>query len=93
MVECLEYGRALCLQGCAYPLHWSDRERKRERGRKWGERVCEKVGTERFLKGMMGVLAPFIYLVLQEYNFVALKWSSLHENVAPQDKGNSSNVS
>ncbi len=36
---------------------------------KWGERVCEKVGRERFLKGMTGVLAPFIYLVLQEHNF------------------------
>ncbi len=35
--ERLECGHALCLQGCAHPLHWSERERwkeiKRERER------------------------------------------------------------
>jgi hypothetical protein len=35
-------GRALCLQGCAHPLHQSERERERERERKDGERESER---------------------------------------------------
>ncbi len=31
--ERLECGCALCLQGCAHPLHWSERERERNRER------------------------------------------------------------
>ncbi len=74
--ECFECGRALCFQGCAHPLHQSetekererDRERKRERERKSErERKRERERkSEReylFLKGMMGALAPFSYLV------------------------------
>ncbi len=59
-----------CWQGCAHPLHQSDRERDKERDRK---RVIEwekEGGRERcriwlflFLKGMAGALAPFSYLV------------------------------
>jgi hypothetical protein len=65
--ERLECGRALCLQGYTHPLHWSERERerereiKKERGR---EREIKREGEYLFLKGMMGALAPFSYLVL-----------------------------
>ncbi len=39
----LECGRDLCLQGCPYPLHWSEREIKRERERvREGERERER---------------------------------------------------
>ncbi len=40
----------------AHPLHWSERERGRERCRIW---------LFLFLKGMTGALAPFSYLVFQ----------------------------
>ncbi len=60
------------LQGCAHPLHWSEREREREREREKEERGeggrdvkyvhnCHFL----FLKGMTGALAPFSYLVLE----------------------------
>jgi len=49
--ECLECGHALCLQGCAHPLHRSERER---------EMVIEFISlllTMAALKGMTGALA------------------------------------
>ncbi len=66
---------ALCLQGCAHPLHQSERERvgerervrKRERERK-SEKEGEKVRV--FLKGMTGALAPFSYLESDKELFV-----------------------
>jgi len=47
------------LQGCAHPLHWSEREReKRERERE-GEREKRERGREGERKRVMGALAPF----------------------------------
>ena len=44
-----ECGRALCWQGCAHPLHWSEREREREeeRGRERGRKRVRKRGRGR----------------------------------------------
>ncbi len=64
--EHLEWGRALCLQVCSNPLHRSERERERERDWERGretEKEGEREGEYIFFKGMMGALAPFIYLV------------------------------
>ncbi len=52
----------LCLQGCAYPLHQSERERERERGRE-GERERCIIWLFLCVKEMTGALAPFSYLV------------------------------
>ncbi len=58
--ECLECGRALCLQGCAHPLHQSERERYTERERererkrkreKEGVRESEKEGEKEIERG------------------------------------------
>ncbi len=54
--ECLDFGRAKCLLARVRTPSSVVRERERERG---GEREYL------FLKGMMGVLAPFSYLVLK----------------------------
>ncbi len=63
MEECLERGRALCLQGCAHPLHRSERGKDKERGKERERcRICP-VLLYIFLTGMMGALAPFSYLV------------------------------
>jgi hypothetical protein len=67
--EHLECGRALCLQGCAHSLHWSESEKKREKERDiyMQNVVIEFISlllTMAALKGMTGVLAPFSYLVL-----------------------------
>ncbi len=70
-------GCALWLQGCAHPLHWSERERKRERKREIKREIKRERERERererckicpkllllFLRGMMGNLALFSYLV------------------------------
>jgi hypothetical protein len=66
-----------CLQGCARPLHRSERERGREEGRERKrerererkreserERVRCRIWLFLFLKGMTSALAPFGYLVL-----------------------------
>jgi len=48
-----------------HPLHRSERERERERerGRERGGGERERQREYLFLKGMMGALAPFSYLV------------------------------
>ncbi len=66
--EHLECGRALCLQGCAHPLHWSERERGREIEREKEKERVRKRERERkreclFLKGMKGALVPFSYVI------------------------------
>jgi hypothetical protein len=53
-------GHALCLQGCAHPLHWSDRERERVRER---ERERERERDVEYVQKMTGALASFSYLV------------------------------
>ncbi len=46
------------LQGCAHPLHPSERGKEKERERERERKLFL------FLKGMMGALAPFSYLVI-----------------------------
>ncbi len=53
-------GRALCLEGCAHPLHRSERERKGERGRE-REREGER-GRERLTNVLKG-LSSLVYCV------------------------------
>ncbi len=65
---------ALCLQGCAHPLCRSEKVREREGEKEGGrEREREREGERcricpellfLFLKGMVGALAPFSYLII-----------------------------
>jgi hypothetical protein len=66
------------LQGCAHPLHQSERERKREgeieRGREREKerernrvRKWEREREYLFLKAIMGALAPISYLVYYDH--------------------------
>jgi hypothetical protein len=67
-------GQAICLQGCAHPLHRSERERERERERKNMPRIIFSFKRNVGCLGTFSLSSSFIKVVVTLTNNVPFLW-------------------